>query len=150
MDMLRVHIATLAVDDTPLPEFLYGLLPESLVELSWTDPSLEVNEYGWWLINKVETPFDPNAEEVTGYAYTPDVETSTVTATPIVEPLAPEVITARIQMRKGYLIQLIAAARRHAASLTARANALEQAAVAATTLAAVNAIEEGTGWPVDE
>jgi len=32
----------------PLPEFLYGLLPESLADLSWTDPALGVQNAAWW------------------------------------------------------------------------------------------------------
>lgn len=32
----------------PLPDFLYGLLPESLADLSWTDPALGVHDCTWW------------------------------------------------------------------------------------------------------
>lgn len=32
----------------PLPQFLVGLLPESLADLSWTDPSLGVQACAWW------------------------------------------------------------------------------------------------------
>jgi hypothetical protein len=32
----------------PLPAFLQGLLPESLVDLSWTDPALGVQDVAWW------------------------------------------------------------------------------------------------------
>lgn len=32
----------------PLPEFLEGLEPESLADLSWTDPSLGVQDCAWW------------------------------------------------------------------------------------------------------
>ena len=32
----------------PLPDFLYGLMPESLVDLSWTDPALGVQQDAWW------------------------------------------------------------------------------------------------------
>ena len=32
----------------PLPDFLYGLMPESLVDLSWTDPTLGVQQDAWW------------------------------------------------------------------------------------------------------
>ena len=32
----------------PLPDFLYGLMPESLVDLSWTDPALGVQGVAWW------------------------------------------------------------------------------------------------------
>ena len=32
----------------PLPSFLQGLLPESLADLSWTDPALGVQDCAWW------------------------------------------------------------------------------------------------------
>lgn len=32
----------------PIPAFLVGLLPESLVDLSWTDPALGVRYAAWW------------------------------------------------------------------------------------------------------
>lgn len=32
----------------PLPAFLRGLKPESLLDLSWTDPALGVQDAAWW------------------------------------------------------------------------------------------------------
>lgn len=32
----------------PIPAFLIGLLPESLADLSWTDPALGVQGAAWW------------------------------------------------------------------------------------------------------
>ncbi|MCK8685374.1 DUF4376 domain-containing protein [Pseudomonas umsongensis] len=32
----------------PIPGFLLGLLPESLADLSWTDPALGVQDAAWW------------------------------------------------------------------------------------------------------
>lgn len=32
----------------PLPSFLQGLAPESLADLSWTDPQLGVQDVAWW------------------------------------------------------------------------------------------------------
>lgn len=32
----------------PIPAFLVGLLPESLLDLSWTDPQLGVQSAAWW------------------------------------------------------------------------------------------------------
>lgn len=32
----------------PLPSFLVGLAPESLADLSWTDPALGVSDCAWW------------------------------------------------------------------------------------------------------
>lgn len=39
----------------PLPSFLHGLSPESLADLSWTDPALGVNECAW-LPERDDTP----------------------------------------------------------------------------------------------
>lgn len=44
--MIKVKDGTASRE--PLPNFLYGLLPESLVDLSWTDPSLGVQDCAWW------------------------------------------------------------------------------------------------------
>jgi hypothetical protein len=32
----------------PIPQFLQGLAPESLADLSWTDPQLGVQDAAWW------------------------------------------------------------------------------------------------------
>lgn len=32
----------------PLPAFLQGLAPESLADLSWTDPQLGISDCAWW------------------------------------------------------------------------------------------------------
>lgn len=32
----------------PIPSFLIGLAPESLADLSWTDPALGVSDCAWW------------------------------------------------------------------------------------------------------
>lgn len=32
----------------PIPQFLMGLAPESLSDLSWTDPALGVSDCAWW------------------------------------------------------------------------------------------------------
>lgn len=32
----------------PIPTFLFGLAPESLADLSWTDPQLGVQDCAWW------------------------------------------------------------------------------------------------------
>ena len=44
--MIKVKDGT--VSREPIPAFLYGLLPESLAELSWTDPALGVQDCAWW------------------------------------------------------------------------------------------------------
>lgn len=40
----------------PVPEFLRNLSSESLMDLSWTDPSLGVKESAWWPEVQINTP----------------------------------------------------------------------------------------------
>lgn len=92
---IRVERATGIADRTPLPGFLYGLMPESLVNLEWTDPALGVGPYAW-LPPVDETPgFDPDTHE-RGAEETlvPDMETNTVKIIGAVVPRSPEAVQA--------------------------------------------------------
>lgn len=44
----------------PIPAFLIGLLPESLADLSWTDPALGVQDLAWWPEENTEGPLGAN------------------------------------------------------------------------------------------
>ena len=44
--MIKIQNSTASRD--PLPSFLQGLAAESLLDLSWTDPSLGVQDCAWW------------------------------------------------------------------------------------------------------
>jgi len=44
--MIKVKNNTATRD--PIPAFLQGLAPESLADLSWTDPALGVADAAWW------------------------------------------------------------------------------------------------------
>lgn len=44
--MIKVHNG--GATREPLPSFLIGLAPESLADLSWTDPALGVSDCAWW------------------------------------------------------------------------------------------------------
>lgn len=46
MNLIKVQ-AGVATRES-LPSFLVGLQPESLADLSWTDPSLGVRDCAWW------------------------------------------------------------------------------------------------------
>ncbi len=63
--MIRVNLQTGELADVPVPQFLIGLASESLADLSWTDPSLEVSEYGF-LSEHIEYPQIDNAKENLG------------------------------------------------------------------------------------
>lgn len=51
----------------PLPDFLYGLLPESLADLSWTDPALGVQDLAWWPEENTEGPLGADKKWSAGY-----------------------------------------------------------------------------------
>lgn len=44
--MIKIQSNTLTRE--PLPPFLQGLAPQSLTDLSWTDPQLGVSDCAWW------------------------------------------------------------------------------------------------------
>lgn len=46
MELIKVQASVASRE--PLPDFLVGLMPESLADLSWTDPSLGVQDCAWW------------------------------------------------------------------------------------------------------
>lgn len=46
MDLIKVQAGVPMRES--LPDFLVGLAPESLADLSWTDPSLDVHGIAWW------------------------------------------------------------------------------------------------------
>lgn len=52
VSMIKVQNGTATRE--PIPAFLVGLLPESLLDLSWTDPQLGVQNAAWWPEENVE------------------------------------------------------------------------------------------------
>jgi hypothetical protein len=47
----------------PIPEFLFGLAPESLQDLSWTDAQLGVTDCAWWPEYDISALIDPNTQK---------------------------------------------------------------------------------------
>lgn len=75
----------------PLPSFLRGLAPESLLDLSWTDPALGVSDCAWW----PEEDQSPALGEFERYGLetlTPDPERKVVVVVRSVEPWSAEEI----------------------------------------------------------
>lgn len=56
--MIKVQNGTATRE--PIPAFLVGLLPESLLDLSWTDPQLGVQNAAWWPEENVEGELGTN------------------------------------------------------------------------------------------
>lgn len=64
----------------PLPQFLAGLAPESLVDLSWVDPALGVCDCAWWPEVNAEGALGTN-KKWGAEVLTVDVERQVVTVT---------------------------------------------------------------------
>ncbi|MDD2898993.1 MAG: hypothetical protein PHI31_09800 [Desulfuromonadaceae bacterium] len=89
--MRKVNLTTLETFNEPLPSSLRGLLPESLVDLSWSPPELGLTEFGWWPIIIVDY-HNPDLEQITGWTDQANPEDKTVTVTAIIDPLPAETI----------------------------------------------------------
>ena len=73
----------------PLPKFLQGLKPESLADLSWTDPQLGVSECAWW--PEEDQSLAPGEYERYGAeTLTLDTERKVVVVTKALEPFTAE------------------------------------------------------------
>lgn len=103
-NFIRVERATGIADRTPLPDFLRGLLPESLVDLTWADPDLGVGPYAW--LPPVEgrsEHYDPSTHTTTreGETLVADLVAGVVRITPGVRPLTADELAASAAARKA-------------------------------------------------
>lgn len=57
MELIKVKVGVAAHE--PLPDFLIGLAPESLADLSWTDPALGMQNCAWWPLEDRSQPLGP-------------------------------------------------------------------------------------------
>lgn len=73
--MIKVNLTTNTATREGLPQFLQGLKPESLQDLSWTDAQLGVQDNAWYPEVGVTPPFDSATHTYDG------TETLTVNAT---------------------------------------------------------------------
>jgi hypothetical protein len=73
----------------PLPTFLQGLAPESLADLSWTDPQLGVQGCAWWPAVDKSAPLDLQ-QRYGAELLTVDAENRVVIVTREVLPLGHE------------------------------------------------------------
>lgn len=64
----------------PIPAFLRGLRPESLLDLSWTDPALGVQDAAWWPEER-QWPDLEEGERYTEEVLTVDTERQVVVST---------------------------------------------------------------------
>lgn len=79
----------------PIPAFLQGLAPESLVDLSWTDPALGVADAAWWP-EEAYWPADLGPDQVPGdETLEVDAERRVVIVRREARDMTPEEIEAR-------------------------------------------------------
>lgn len=91
----------------PIPSFLRGLAPESLADLSWTDPALGVSDAAWWPEDD-QSPALGEFERYGDETLTPDAERRVVVVVREVVPWAAEEIAEHEAARRAEMAQQIA------------------------------------------
>lgn len=82
----------------PIPAFLHGLTPESLQDLSWTDPQLGVQDAAWWP-EEDQSPALSERQRYGAETLTPDPARHVVVVTREVLAWSAEEIAADIKSR---------------------------------------------------
>jgi len=86
-----IKIQSNAATREPIPSFLRGLAPESLADLSWTDPALGVSDAAWWP-EEDQSPALAEFERYGDETLTPDAARQVVIVTRTVVPWSAEEI----------------------------------------------------------
>lgn len=94
----------------PLPHFLAGLAPESLADLSWTDPALGVSDAAWWPEHD-QSPTLGEYERYGAETLTPDPERRVVVVVREVVAWSAEEIAEHEAAQRAELASQIAARR---------------------------------------
>lgn len=90
----------------PIPAFLSGLAPESLLDLSWTDPALGVSDAAWWP-EEDQSPALGEFERYGGETLTPDIERRVVVVTRDIVPWSQEEIAEyQAQQRAAWITEI--------------------------------------------
>ncbi|MDD2853810.1 MAG: hypothetical protein PHY09_18135 [Desulfuromonadaceae bacterium] len=130
--MKKINLTTYEASSAPLPQFLQGLKPESLLDLSWTDPALGVSDYAWWPTEIADGPIDADTQEYGAEILTVDVDRQVVVVTHEIIALTPEIIAQTIAVVK--------AAKTRECDLLAKAKR--------DGVTALNAAGEMASWPI--
>lgn len=94
----------------PIPQFLRGLAPESLADLSWTDPALGVSDAAWWPEDD-QSPALGEFERYGDETLTVDADRRVVVVVREVEPWSAEELAEREAQRRLDTLPLIDAER---------------------------------------
>jgi hypothetical protein len=89
--MIKIHNNTATRE--PIPTFLIGLKPESLLDLSWTDPALGVADCMWWP-EEDQSALLGELEVYSSETLTIDADRKVVVVVRSVEPMPQDQITA--------------------------------------------------------
>ncbi|MDD5106029.1 MAG: hypothetical protein PHC49_10480 [Desulfuromonadaceae bacterium] len=119
--MKKINLTTYEVGNDPLPQFLRGLQPESLLDLSWTDPALGVSDCAWWPEENADGPIDADTQQYSAEILTVDVDRQVVIVTHEIIALTPETIAqiiADVKAAKTRECDLLAKSKRDAFTST--------------------------------
>jgi len=95
----------------PLPLFLKGLAQESLYDLSWTDPSLGVQDSAWWPEVNESLSLPDEFYRYGAETLTLDSERKMVVVTQAIEPLNDSEVAGIIQARREGMVVTMRQAR---------------------------------------
>ena len=105
--MIKIDTETLEATREPLPKFLKGLKQQSLYDLSWTDPSLGVQDSAWWPEVNESLSLPDEFYRYGAETLTLDSERKVVVVTQEIEPLTDSEIAEIMQARrKGMVVTM--------------------------------------------
>ncbi len=84
-----------------LPQFLQGLLPVSLLDLSWTDPALNVQDCAWWPEEAADAQIDTDTQRYGAETLTIDTARQVVTVSHEIIALPAEAIAQTLAATKA-------------------------------------------------
>lgn len=96
--MIKIQNNTATRD--PLPQFLQGLSPESLADLSWTDASLGVQDCAWYEELNGDEPINHETHKYGAETLTINHDSKTVTVTHEILPLSQSELDAIAESKK--------------------------------------------------
>jgi len=95
--MKKINLKTKEITSEVLPKCLKGLKQESLNNLSWTDISLGLQDFGFWVEREVSIEYNAETHKLDGtYTYELDEDNFLVITTRNVAAKSPEEIQAEL------------------------------------------------------
>jgi hypothetical protein len=105
--MIKVNLQTLEATRAQLPDFLYGLTQDTILDLSWADQSLGVSGFGWWPEDVQTPPIDESVEKYGDEILVADQASKTVVVTrDVIQLSAPEIAAKKQEIITAKLIEI--------------------------------------------